>query len=160
MASLKHSTRILYVSDDQDDVFLLQVVAEEAGFHNLVCLSPNGEIRAVMEYLLKESRTELPNVIVVDARIPPCDGFQILKSIREQPRFNQIFISIVTDSEDYLDNLKKHHPGLRADGFLRKPFSVENLEEMHMKFHMFRVSLEGERCGIWNLAVDGRDSQC
>jgi hypothetical protein len=28
MASLKHSTRILYVSDDQDDIFLLQVVAE------------------------------------------------------------------------------------------------------------------------------------
>lgn len=136
MAFPKHSTRILYISDDQDDVFLLQIVAEAAGFQNLAFLSPKGETQAVVDYLHRESRTEPPNVIVIDARIPPFDGLEILQLVRNQLRFHPAFLSIATGSEDYLDNLKKHHPGLDADGLLQKPFSIEGLEELCAKLHM------------------------
>jgi DNA-binding response OmpR family regulator len=68
---------------------------------------------------------EKPDLILLDARLPDIDGWEICKRIKGNEEINMIPVVFVTAAAQESDRLKAIEAG--ADGFLAKPFQITEL---------------------------------
>jgi signal transduction histidine kinase/ActR/RegA family two-component response regulator len=64
----------------------------------------------------------LPELIILDIRLPNIDGWQILESLKRNPETAPIPVIVCTVSED-----EQRAIGLGADIYIRKPFSTDEV---------------------------------
>ena len=81
-------TRILLVDDQPDQIEMYQFALEHAGF--AVDTAPDGGTAIAV------ARTRLPNVIVLDIRLPDMDGWQVCRVLKSDPATAPIPIVILT----------------------------------------------------------------
>jgi DNA-binding response OmpR family regulator len=67
----------------------------------------------------------MPDLIILDVIMPAMDGFQLLQKLKEDPRYSQIPVIILTVKSKPEDLGKGI--ALKADFYLPKPFSLDNL---------------------------------
>ena len=68
---------------------------------------------------------QVPDVILLDLRLPDLDGYEVCRLLREEPRTKRIPVVIVTASDDPALNRLAYAAG--AQGCLTKPFRKEAL---------------------------------
>lgn len=107
-------TRVLVIDDDDAVCELLRQSLADQGF--AVATVPHGA--AALE-LVKHHQ---PAVILVDLRMPIMDGWAFVEQYRRlaQP---QASILLLTAARDIEENALR----LRADGFIRKPFGLDEV---------------------------------
>lgn len=107
-------TRVLVIDDDDATCELLRRWLSEQGF--AVATVPHGA--AALELVKHHS----PAVILVDLRMPIMDGWAFVEQYRRlaQPPAS---ILLLTAARDIEENATR----LRADGFIRKPFGLEDV---------------------------------
>lgn len=106
------------------------LIDDEPVFYKMIdhALKPSGY---VLEYAktgmdgLKAVSAFNPDVIIVDVRLPDVDGFEVVKRLRNSPRFSGIPIIFVTGQTELTTKLKAFEVG--ADDYLVKPFQPEEL---------------------------------
>ena len=136
---------ILHVEDDENDAILFRKACERAGLPaETFRLDAADHARA---YLLGEgiyndrALYPLPQIIVLDLKMPRMDGFEFLKWLRHDERFSGIPVLVFTASISREDKSRALAEG--ASSFFIKPASFEALVKM--------VSSFGEpRDGRWN----------
>ncbi len=67
----------------------------------------------------------IPEIIITDMRLPDMSGFDILQSLRRDPRYQHIPVIFVTSVKTLEEKLKAFELG--ADDYLTKPFEPEEL---------------------------------
>jgi DNA-binding response OmpR family regulator len=105
---------VLVVDDDEDLRMLIAAVLEEAGIP--VRSAPDG--RAA----LSEMRREMPDLILLDMRMPVMDGWQFCRALDDEG-FVRPRIVVVTAAPDTAAKAAE----VRADGSLCKPFDIDRL---------------------------------
>ena len=107
-------TRVLVIDDDDARCDLLRQSLGDQGF--AVATVPHGA--AALE-LVKHHK---PAVILVDLRMPIMDGWAFVEQYRRlaQPTAAILLLSAARDIEE---NAMR----LRADGFIRKPFALDDV---------------------------------
>jgi CheY-like chemotaxis protein len=110
---------ILYVDDDGEDLELFEVAMREID-SSITCLLANTGREALR--LLEDGL--FPDMIFLDVNMPGMDGVTCLSKIRENEKFNETKVVLLTTSP-YLLNRKKIE-SLSA-GFLTKPNNYEDL---------------------------------
>ncbi len=108
--------RILVVDDDADICSLVKVILEREGYE--VEVARSGE-----ECLVRLSMGPNPDLILMDFLMPGKDGLRITQEIKSNPRTKKIpvYLFTVAANEEWKREAKKS----RADGYILKPFSVE-----------------------------------
>ncbi len=108
--------RVMVVEDDRDMAFAIQRNLEADGYS--VELVGDGEAAL--------SRVPLcqPHVIVLDIMIPPPDGWEVLRVLRE--RGDDVPILLLTARGHLADKVRGFELG--ADDYVTKPFSVRELK--------------------------------
>jgi CheY-like chemotaxis protein len=123
---------ILLVEDREDDVLLVRRGFERAKLVNPLMVVRSGE--EAITYLRGEgkysNRSEypLPDLILLDLKMPGLDGYDVLRWIRTQAHFRALRVIVLTSSEDIYDVDKAY--GLGANSFLVKPSSFDNYVEL------------------------------
>ena len=123
---------ILHVEDDENDAILFRKACERAGL-------PAETIRVdaadhARSYLLGEGiyadRTlyPLPQIIVLDLKMPRMDGFEFLKWLRQNKSFASLPVLVFTASISREDKSRAMAEG--ASSFFIKPASFEALVKM------------------------------
>lgn len=102
---------------DDDDTLLKFFKIHLNKFFSKVIVVPNA--KEAVETL----KTKEIDLVITDIRMPRMDGFQLLKRIRDYDA--SIPVLLVTGA--MLDNEQQAEADNFADGFLRKPFSVDEL---------------------------------
>lgn len=118
---------ILVIDDSLDSQLLLSTLLESKG-HSVFCYS-NG--RDALEWLQK--LRALPDVILVDLRMPVMDGFEFLDLQRKMPQLKDI--PTVVMSGDEVNGANLNH---RSRIFLKKPFNIRSVMsaiESHPRIH-------------------------
>jgi DNA-binding response OmpR family regulator len=82
-----------------------------------------------------------PQVVLLDVMMPELDGLSLLRWLRDHSEQEDIPIHIV--SAKALPNDKKAAMDAGADGFLAKPFTLDELREL-LKPHLPQVTIELE----------------
>ena len=105
------SPRVLIVEDDRDLARVLQLSLRQLRPDCRVELAASGA------EALAQAETEPPDLVVLDVRIPPPDGFEVCRRIRETSR---VPILMLTVRDATLDKVRALDLG--ADDYLTKPF--------------------------------------
>jgi len=107
---------ILLVEDDPSLRSGMQGALEEAGYD--VVIAENGSVA-----LTRLTNGPSPSLVLLDLMMPELDGWDLLLRRRVDPRMPAVPIVVLST---YLRD-PQHDSVLPADGFVRKPFGMEEL---------------------------------
>src|SRR5437868_2030655 len=91
---------ILLVEDKEDDIVLIRRALAKAGVVNPLQVVRDGD--EAIEYLAGErkyrNREEypLPQLVLLDLKLPGMDGFEVLRWIRGQPGLSSLRVVVLT----------------------------------------------------------------
>lgn len=123
---------ILLAEDREDDVLLIRRAFSRAGIPNPIFIVRDGE--EVIFYLKGEgkfsNRAEypLPDLLLLDLKMPIKDGFEVIKWIRQRPGLAALRILVLTSSDSLHDVNLAYRLG--ANSFLVKPLDFENYAQL------------------------------
>lgn len=110
----------------EDDTDILYGLSAQLGADDFVVETSEGEEEAGI--LLDNIRDFAPDYVILDLILPKLDGFEILKSIKEDPELSDVPVIIFTDLSD--EDGKQRSLGLGADQyFLKDEFDVYNFSQ-------------------------------
>ncbi len=106
--------KILIIEDDKNIADLEKDYLEINGY----------ETKVVSDGLegVKEARTKVYDLLIIDLMLPTINGFDIVSMIRDELSVPMIIVSARTDDIDKIKGL-----GLGADDYITKPFSPSEL---------------------------------
>jgi CheY-like chemotaxis protein len=119
----------LVVEDSEDDVVLLRRAFAKSRILNPIHVVKNGP--DALAYLEGTGRFRdrqqfpLPRLILLDLKLPGMGGLDVLKWIREQPKFKGTRVIVLTASDLVRDVTAAYQLG--ANSFLIKPNDFEDL---------------------------------
>ena len=122
-------SKILIVEDDLDIAEMLNAYFRVQGYEVFTVNWGEDGVRA--------AQTVLPNLIILDIRLPDIDGFEVARRVREDRRTNEIPIIFLTEKRDRSDILQGLEVG--ADDDITKPFDVQELR-LRVRNSLKRVS--------------------
>jgi PleD family two-component response regulator len=123
--------RILIVEDDRDISSLLSFYFESQGYD--VLATPRGTDA------LEISRRKLPNLVILDIKLPDIDGYEVCRRLRTNLRTSHIPIIFLTQKDERADRIAGLQLG--ADDYVTKPFDMEELH-LRVKNALRRASYE------------------
>ena len=132
MATAVTEPVILIVDDSEDDVLLIRTAFEKAGITNPVHVLHDGQ--EAIDYLsataafTNRAEHSLPDLILLDLKMPRMDGFQVLDWIRKQPGIRSIPVVVLTTTQEMAEVNRAYAIG--ANSFLVKPMEFGNYVEL------------------------------
>jgi two-component system response regulator len=123
---------VLLVEDNPDDEELSRLALMQSNVPNRIIVARDG-IEA-LEFLKKAGESEgndetgLPELILLDLKLPKINGLEVLEKIRENPKTRYIPVVILTSSSETIDIHKSYLKG--ANSYVRKPVKFEEFTEM------------------------------
>lgn len=141
------AAQILLIDDNADDIHLTlraltKVFAELGEKHEVTVANDGVEALGAFFGSGPFARGEdgiLPELILLDLKMPKLGGLEVLQCIRFEPRMKDIPVLILTSSRADLD--LEDSRTLGADGFLQKPLNVREFKEALGRLGL--VGLEG-----------------
>lgn len=130
------SYKILVVDDDEEVRHFLQT---ELSVYYKVMVATNGEDG------LRTAVMQQPDVIISDVMMPKMDGFTLLKNLKSNMNTNHIPIILLTSKSEFSDRIESLDKG--ADGYIAKPFRLEELEALVTNVIGNRILLKGKFSG-------------
>lgn len=115
---------VLLAEDDEEDVLLFNTVLSELNKNILVTVVTDGIL--LMTFLKQE--TTLPEMIFLDLNMPHKNGFECLREIKGNEKWNNIKIVILSTSSQPQQIEKAYEGG--ADLYLAKPVSYTQFKNM------------------------------
>lgn len=113
------TTRVLVGDEDPFNLRLLEEVCDAAGYS--VLSAPDGP--AVLDVVARER----PDLILVDARMPRLDGFEILRILKNDENLRDIPVLIVTPESDV--ESRSRAIALGAEDYVSKPYRVFEVQQ-------------------------------
>ncbi|HEY1424383.1 MAG TPA: response regulator [Candidatus Acidoferrum sp.] len=118
---------ILLVEDNADDELLTLRALKKNNIRNEVVVARDGS--EALEYLFGSGihagrdLKVMPQIILLDLKLPKVDGFEVLKQIRSSELTKLLPVVILTTSNEDQDRVRGY--GLGANSFVRKPVEFE-----------------------------------
>jgi DNA-binding NtrC family response regulator len=119
---------ILAVDDDPDIVTLIEQALRKHGFKASAFTNPSMAI----EHLTKNHNS--CSLILSDIRMPGMNGYEFVTQVKKiNPKVKIILMSAFEIRQKEFHNVL---PDIKVDGFLQKPFHIQQLEEAIEKINI------------------------
>jgi CheY-like chemotaxis protein len=117
---------ILLAEDSEDDVLILRKALARVGLECPLQVVRDGEeaiayLRGVGRFA-NRSEYPLPDLFLLDLKMPRRDGFEVLQWLRQQPSLAPLRTIVLTTSQDICDVDRAY--ALGANSFLTKPVDL------------------------------------
>ena len=122
-------SKILIVEDDLDIAEMLNAYFRVQGYEVFTVNWGEDGVRA--------AQTVLPNLMILDIRLPDIDGFEVARRVRTDRRTHEIPIIFLTEKRERSERLQGFEVG--ADDYITKPFDVQELR-LRVRNALKRVS--------------------
>ena len=111
------------------DIRLL--IVDDDAFNRQLIISLLGKVPSIHFFEAEEGEEALNilskqpvDMVLLDLHMPKMDGYDTLKEIKKEPKYDTIPVVIITTDEQEMNKLY----GLGADDFISKPFKLSELE--------------------------------
>jgi CheY-like chemotaxis protein len=134
---------ILLVEDNRMDVELTMDAFREVRLVNQIHLARDGE--EALDYLFGRNEYAdrdahpLPDLILLDLRLPKIDGHEVLRQIKETPSLKRLVVVVLTSSKEEGDRALSYDSG--ANSYLIKPVSFEGFLDVVRRLNDYWLTL-------------------
>lgn len=118
---MSNPAKILLVDDEPGVRESVQAYLEYSDDFQVQVASNANEAWDLLQY-------STPELVISDIMMPEIDGYQFLKKLREDARYENIPVVFLTARGMTSDRIQGYNSG--CDGYLSKPFDPEELEAM------------------------------
>jgi len=114
---------MLLVEDNPDDVELTLLAFEQSKIVNDIVVAKDGQ--EALDYLFATGNQTgrdpalLPEVVLLDLKLPKVDGLDVLKRMRANERTRRLPVVVLTSSKEEQDVLRSYDLG--ANSYVQKP---------------------------------------
>lgn len=125
------SKTILLVEDNPDDEALTVRALKSSNIMNSVVVARDG--LEALDYLHGSGAyagrdvNDLPQVVLLDLKLPKIDGLEVLKRLRAEPLTELLPVIILTSSKEEQDLINGYKLG--ANSYVRKPVDFAQFSE-------------------------------
>ncbi len=129
---MDNAFRILVAEDDENDVLLLRRAFTTASIEAPVFIARDGQ--EVVDYLRgnppfnNPEKFPLPNLLLLDLRMPRLDGFQVLEWLQRERELSHIVVVVFSSSSEAQDLQRACRLG--ANFYVVKPHDIRELEHV------------------------------
>lgn len=122
---------ILLAEDNPDDILLTQRAFKKSNVANELIVVRDGQ--ETLDYLFAEGKyagrdiSIMPEVILLDLKMPRMDGLEVLKRIREDLRTKHLPVVMLTTSKEEKDIVQSYCLG--ANSYITKPVDFNQFVE-------------------------------
>lgn len=109
--------RILVVDDEEDLIKIVKTILEKEGFN----VSPAQDATQAYEKIEKTK----PDLIILDLNLPGEDGYQLCHKLKDDPRYKDVPIIILSTRDTEFDKVLGLELG--AEDYITKPFGTREL---------------------------------
>ncbi len=132
---------ILLVEDNPRDEALTLRALGKCNLANEVVIARDGV--EALDYLFAEpedgEQRPLPQLILLDLKLPKVDGLEVLKSVRENEITKMLPVVVFTSSSEQEDIVKSFDLG--ANSYVRKPVDFEQFLEATKQLGLYWLVL-------------------
>lgn len=128
------SATILLIEDNPDDELLTVRALQKNNIANEIVVVRDGE--EALNYLFGtgtfagRDTSQLPQVVLLDLKLPKIDGLEVLKQIRLNPLTQLLPVVVLTSSNEEQDIITSYSLG--ANSYVRKPvYFTQFIEAAH-----------------------------
>ena len=132
-----HAVTILLVEDDLVDAMAIQRGFTKLRIANTVVTAKDG-IEALGILRDKNNKLERPFIILLDLNMPRMDGFEFLKTLREDPEFKSSIVFVLTTSKLDEDRVRAYNANV-AGYIIKSEAGAGFLDALTMINHYWRV---------------------
>lgn len=108
---------VLIAEDEETIVESLRFLMEKEGYD--VSVATDGQTAITM------ITRDVPDMVLLDVMMPGCDGFEVVRAVRGDPKTRAIPIMMLTAKTREVDRRKGLELGV--DDFVTKPFSTRDV---------------------------------
>ena len=147
---------ILLVEDNPDDVTLTERALKKSHILNRLVVTRDGA--EALDYLFctgaysDRDTSIMPEVILLDLKLPKIDGLEVLKRIRSDKRTKILPVVILTSSKEENDLITGYTLG--ANSYIRKPVNFNQFVEAIRQLGLYWLVLN-EAPPINNRKING-----
>jgi two-component system response regulator len=138
-----HGKTIMLVEDNPDDEALTLRAFKKNNVLNEVVLARDGV--EALNYLLGSASgglpgaRALPQVVLLDLKLPKIDGLEVLRRLRADPRTHNLPVVMLTSSGEESDILRCYELGVNS--YIRKPVDFTKFVEAVQQLHLYWMVL-------------------
>jgi DNA-binding response OmpR family regulator len=128
--------QILLVEDDPDHELLTIRALKKSNIANVVRIARDGEEAIKM---LSEEGVPLPQVVLLDLKLPKVDGLEVLRQIRKTERTRLLPVVVLTSSDEERDMISSYELGVNS--YIRKPVNFSDFAEATRQLGLYWLVL-------------------
>lgn len=132
--------QILLVEDDPDHEALTIRALRKSNIANEIRVAHDGE--EALKLLFGEAEDSfklLPQVVLLDLKLPKVDGLEVLRHIRESDRTRILPVVILTSSDEETDIVRSYSLGVNS--YIRKPVNFNEFADATKQLGMYWLVL-------------------
>lgn len=127
---------ILLVEDNADDEQLTLRAMRHSEIPNIIRVARDGA--EALEFLYGPD-ARLPDLILMDLKLPKVSGLEVLERIRKEPSTRTIPIVVLTSSDEERDIVESYN--LRANSYIRKPVDFDEFIDAVKQLGLYWLSM-------------------
>jgi len=134
---------VLLVEDNPDDEALTLRALRKHNLANEIVVARDGQ--EALDYLFAEGQfsdrdsSVLPQVILLDLKLPKVDGLQVLERLRTKEHTRHVPVVVLTSSTQEQDMVRSYDLG--ANSYVRKPVDFEQFLEAARQLGLYWLVL-------------------
>ena len=110
---------ILLVEDNENDEILTRRALSKLRVANEVIVARDGEEAIDVLFGPGAEERELPQLVLLDLKLPKLDGIDVLRRIRSERRTHTLPVVVLTSSDEERDRYQSYDLGVNS--YVRKP---------------------------------------
>ncbi|CAG0948590.1 Response regulator rcp1 [Burkholderiales bacterium] len=128
---------LMLVEDNVDDIELFKLALTLSNLDSDIMVARDGPDALAM--LIGKEYGPLPDVILLDLKLPRLNGLDVLRAIKGNPRTRAIPVVILTTSGERSDLETAYEIG--CNSYLRKPVDFSQFNDMVRDVHRYWLNL-------------------
>lgn len=117
---LRNMKKILLVDDEPDILVILEKGLEREGGYEVDSYDDPAE--ALLNF-----KPHHYDLLLLDIKMPEMNGFELYDRLRKFDQRAHVCFLTAFESSLYLDEVKKPFPEIKADCYIHKPITIQNL---------------------------------
>lgn len=128
---------ILLVEDNSDDEQLTLRAMRQSEVPNIIRVARDGA--EALDHLYGPSATRLPDLVLLDLKLPKVSGIEVLQRIRNEDKTRSLPVVVLTSSDEERDIVECYNLG--ANSYIRKPVDFDEFIDAVRQLGVYWLTL-------------------